>query len=65
MRLNKNFDRVTEAISLAVEEAEDYGCTEIKELLILILNFYLDDKEEQFHRFFMRIVEKIQENENF
>ena len=65
MKLTKSFDRLTQALSVAVNEADDYGETEIKEMVALILQFYLNDEERRFHKFFIEVVEKYKRYTDF
>ena len=65
MKLTKSFDRLTQALSVAIKEADDYGETEIKEMVSLILQFYLNDEERKFHHFFCEVVDKYKRYTDF
>jgi len=65
MKLNKSYDRLTQALLLARQEAEDYGEEGIKEMLALIMEFYLNDEERKFHKFFCEIVERYKARKHF
>jgi hypothetical protein len=55
MRLNKEYDSLTQSLSLAIQQADDCGEREMKEMLGLLMQFYLNNEEVQFHKYFMQI----------
>ena len=65
MKLTKSFDRLTQALSVAIQEADDYGEEEMKEMLGLLMQFYLNDGERQFHNFFIEVVNKYKRYTDF
>ena len=65
MKLNKSYDRLTQALSIAMQEADDYGEEGIKEMLALIMEFYLNDEERKFHKFFCEIIDRYKRREHF
>ena len=65
MKLNKSYDRLTQALSLAIQEADDYDEEGIKEMLLLIMQFYINDEERKFHRFFCEIIDRYKARKHF
>ena len=65
MKLNKSYDRLTQALSIAMQEADDYGEEGIKEMLALIMEFYLNDEERKFYRFFCEIIDLYKARKHF
>tara|TARA_R110000824_G_scaffold119704_1_gene273916 strand:- start:2691 stop:2879 length:189 start_codon:yes stop_codon:yes gene_type:complete len=58
MKLNKEFDSITESLAHALKYAEDYGEEEMYEILSILVAFYLGGETKQFHKFFIKIVER-------
>tara|TARA_R110000824_G_scaffold376215_1_gene567291 strand:+ start:231 stop:428 length:198 start_codon:yes stop_codon:yes gene_type:complete len=65
MKLNKSYDRLTQALSLSIKEAGDYGEEGIKEMLALIMQFYINDEERKFHKFFIEVVDRYKRPTDF
>ena len=65
MKLNKSYDRLTQALLIAMQEADDYGEEGIKEMLALIMEFYLNDEERKFHKFFCEIIDRYKRRKHF
>jgi len=63
MKLNKEFDSITESLARTLKYADDYGDEEMYEILSVIMAFYLGGKIGKFHKFFLGVVERYQNYE--
>ena len=54
-----------QALLMATQEADDHGEEGIKEMLALIMEFYLNDEERKFHKFFCEIIDRYKARKHF